>query len=125
MAERNTVQKQAVLDVLSEATVPLTVGQILHRARQRVASISQATVYRIVKRLLEKQAISTVELPNAPPLYELAGKGHHHFFRCRKCRKMFEVDGCENLLGRLVPDGFRLEDHEVYLSGLCSGCSDQ
>jgi Fur family ferric uptake transcriptional regulator len=122
MAERNTRQKAAVREVLQEAKTPLPPADIRSRAQRIVPTISQATVYRILKGLLEKQEITAVQLPGEPPLYELAGKKHHHFFRCRECEQMFEVEGCDGLIEHLVPRGFVLEDHDVFLFGLCKSC---
>jgi Fur family ferric uptake transcriptional regulator len=123
MPERNTRQKTAVVEVLEKSRTPLAAPQILAAAQQIVPSISQATVYRILKALLEKDTIATVKLPGEVPLYELAGKSHHHYFRCRQCGFMYEVSGCMKLLKGLVPRGFRLEDHEMFLFGTCSACA--
>jgi Fur family ferric uptake transcriptional regulator len=123
MLERNTRQKAAVLGVLEKSKTPLAAPQILTRAEEIVPSISQATVYRILKGLLDKDLVATVQLPGEVPLYELAGKNHHHYFRCRKCGSMYEVSGCTRLLKDLVPRGFRLEDHELFLFGTCSSCT--
>jgi Fur family transcriptional regulator, ferric uptake regulator len=122
MSARNTRQQQAIREVFHQAMAPLSPRDVLKRARSRVPSMSQATVYRGIRRLLDEQTIVTVQLPGQPPLYEQAGKGHHHFFRCRKCHEMYEVQGCDELVDRLVPRGFSLEDHDVFLFGLCSQC---
>jgi Fur family ferric uptake transcriptional regulator len=123
MSERNTRQKAAVLEVLKDARTPLAPPQILVKAQELVPTISQATIYRIIKSLLEKSVIATVQLPGEVPLYELAGKSHHHYFRCRRCGFMYEVNGCTDMLKDLVPRGFRLEDHELFLFGTCSTCT--
>jgi Fur family ferric uptake transcriptional regulator len=122
MSPRNTAQKAAILDVLNNAKCPLGVEQILKRGQQAVPSLSQATVYRILKQLIERGELATVQLPGQTPLYELSGKGHHHFFRCRRCEQMYEVTGCDGLVDRLVPRGFALEDHDLFLYGLCAAC---
>jgi Fur family ferric uptake transcriptional regulator len=123
MSQRRTRQKDAVLEVLGRAEAPLAPPEILSQARKIVPTIGLATVYRILKRLLDDGTVTVVQLPGEPPLYELAGKGHHHFFRCRQCGSMYEVGGCNELLRRLVPRGFRLEEHEVYLLGKCASCA--
>ncbi len=123
MAERNTRQKQAVLGALKESSTPLGVADILSIAREAVPTLSQATVYRILNRLLKKRKIVTVQLPGEAPLYEPAGRGHHHFFRCRRCQSMYEVAGCDELLGRLTPSNFTLEGHDLFLYGLCDSCN--
>jgi Fur family ferric uptake transcriptional regulator len=80
-------------------------------------------VYRVLKALQEKDVIAIVQLPGEAPLYEMAGKSHHHFFRCRECGLMYEVNGCTDMLKSLVPRGFRLEDHALFLFGTCSTCA--
>jgi Fur family ferric uptake transcriptional regulator len=122
MSPRNTTQRSAVLNVLTKAESPLGVEQILTRGRQAVPTLSQATVYRLLKQFIERGDVATVQLPGQTPLYELSGKGHHHFFRCRQCGNMYEVKGCEGLMDRLVPRGFSLEDHDLFLYGLCAAC---
>jgi Fur family ferric uptake transcriptional regulator len=122
MSPRNTAQKAAIMDVLTEAESPLGIEQILNRGQQAVPTLSQATVYRILKQLLKRGDVAMVQLPGQTPLYELSGKGHHHFFRCRRCERMYEVKGCEGLMDRLVPRGFALEDHDLFLYGLCTAC---
>ncbi len=123
MSQRNTAQRAAILDVLTGAEAPLSIEQILARGQQTVPTLSQATVYRILKRLQSRGDVVTVQLPGRTPLYELSGKGHHHFFRCRRCEQMYEVTGCDGLVDQLVPRGFSLEDHDVFLYGLCADCT--
>ncbi|MBS3822209.1 MAG: transcriptional repressor [Planctomycetes bacterium] len=122
MSPRNTAQRAAILDVLTETEAPLGIEQILSKGQQAVASLSQATVYRILKQMMDRGHVATVQLPGQTPLYELSGKGHHHFFRCWQCEQMFEVTGCEGLVDQLVPRGFALEDHDLFLYGLCATC---
>jgi len=122
MAERNTRQKRAIQAVLATAEAPLSVRDILLAARRDVPSLSQGTVYRVLKALTAKGRVAIVQLPGEVPLYEVAGKSHHHFFRCRKCDHMYEIEGCSKVLRHLVPDEFQLEDHEIFLFGLCPVC---
>jgi Fur family ferric uptake transcriptional regulator len=123
MSSRNTPQKRAVLDVLSQTDAPLSIEEILSRGRQAVPTLSQATVYRILNQFMEQGSVATVQLPGQTQLYELSGKGHHHFFRCRQCKQMYEITGCDGLVDPLVPRGFCLEEHDLFLYGLCSTCN--
>lgn len=82
-----------------------------------------ATVYRTLNSLLEEGFVAAVELPGEPARYEVAGKPHHHHFHCRRCDQVFEVPGCPGNLRSVVPDGFRLESHEVVLYGSCAECA--
>jgi Fur family ferric uptake transcriptional regulator len=64
-----------------------------------------------------------MQIPGEPPRYETCGKTHHHYFRCRSCEQVFDIEGCPGHFEDLVPKGFALEDHELILYGLCSRCS--
>ncbi|MEL7061961.1 MAG: transcriptional repressor, partial [Acidobacteriota bacterium] len=91
-------------------------------ARAEVPSLGLATVYRNLKSLVDDGTLATVELPGATGHYELAGKGHHHYFRCRSCDRVFDVEGCAAQLEELTPRGFQLEAHEIVLYGRCDAC---
>ncbi|MFP4355907.1 MAG: Fur family transcriptional regulator [Phycisphaerae bacterium] len=123
--KRKTRQQAAIADVLEQAQLPLTARQILQRARKQVPSLSQATVYRVLNRLQQEDRAALLELPGQTPLYESTDRRHHHFFRCLSCGQLFEVDGCDELLRQLVPEGFQLQQHEVFLAGTCSRCTQE
>lgn len=120
--ERNTRQRGAIRSALESADRPLSPQEVLTRARQDVDSLGIATVYRSLSAFEKEGLVIPVHLPGDPTRYELAGKGHHHHFRCRKCGRVFEVEGCPGNLHQLTPAGFKLESHEVLLFGLCGEC---
>lgn len=120
--QRNTRQKSAVKAVLDAADRPLTPQEILGGAQLDVPGLGIATVYRVLRGLLEEGEASAVELPGQAPRYEMAHRGHHHHFQCRACDKVFEVSGCPGDLSRLAPAGFQLDGHEVVLYGRCATC---
>ncbi|MGF1679505.1 MAG: Fur family transcriptional regulator [Candidatus Methylacidiphilales bacterium] len=122
---RRTRQKEAIVSVLDEATHPLTAQDIEARAASLVPGIGMATVYRALKRLQEEHRVRVVELPGQTPHYESCHKKHHHHFVCRHCEKVFDVDGCVGDLDQLLPDGFKLEGHEITLFGRCGLCSER
>jgi len=64
-------------------------------------SRDQATVYRNLKRLIQE---------------------HHHYFHCRVCDHSFEIPGCGLRQKAMTPGGFIIENHEVFLFGVCRSC---
>ena len=122
--DRNTRQRQAIRRVLEEADRPLGPHEVLAAAQCYTPGLGMATVYRTLKALLEEHWLVSVTLPGEPPRYEVAGKTHHHHFRCRTCDRVFEIAGCLANLPRLTPRGFRLESHEVVLYGVCTSCAE-
>ena len=107
--ERNTRQRQAIRRIFEENDRPLSPQEVLPAAQSYAPGLGIATVYRNVKALLEDGWLESVSLPGEPPRYEIAGKRHHHHFRCRCCDRVFEINGCYTNLLQLTPRGFRLE----------------
>jgi Fur family ferric uptake transcriptional regulator len=120
--ERNTRQRDAIRQVFEENDRPLGPQEVLDAAQEYRPGLGIATVYRTPKALTEEGWLTPVELPGEPQRYEIAGKGHHHHFRCRGCDRVFEIDGCLTNLKQLVPRGFRIDRHEVVLYGTCRTC---
>ncbi|MER3481571.1 MAG: transcriptional repressor [Meiothermus sp.] len=120
--QRNTRQREAIRQVLRESGRPLSTQEVLEAAQKRVPGLGIATVYRTLHGLLEERQITVVELPGETPRYELAGKHHHHHFRCTVCGRVFEIENCPGNLERLAPPGFLAERHEIVLYGRCPGC---
>lgn len=124
MPERRTAQRDAIRNVFVENERPLAPREVCCAARKYVPALGMATVYREVKRLLERGWLIPVQIPGEPPRYEIAGKAHHHHFYCRACQQLYEVAGCPEEVRTLVPRGFHLEGHELVLYGCCAGCLD-
>lgn len=119
---RRTRQRQAIEAAFAAADRPLSPEECLERAQREVPGLGIATVYRNVRRLVESEWLRVVELPGHRDRYEVAGKHHHHHFHCRACDGVFEVEACPGGFKTMAPGGFRVEDHEVILYGLCAHC---
>ncbi len=121
--QRNTQQRAAIRRAFERADRPLSPAEALIVAQETVPGLGIATVYRNVKALVERQWLAEVVLPGAPSRYEVAGKLHHHHFRCRICDRVFEVEACPPDFTTLTPRGFRLESHDITLFGRCADCA--
>lgn len=123
MIQRNTRQRDLIREAIARAGRPLSPREIHAQARRRLPGLGIATVYRHLRQLVEEGWLVPVELPGEAARYERSGKAHHHHFRCRRCRRIFELEGCALKTRRLAPPGFVVEDHEVVLYGLCERCA--
>jgi len=117
------VQRAAIRAAFERADRPLSPSEALAAAQQRVERLGIATVYRNIRSLVDEGWLAEVPLPGAPNRYEIAGKHHHHHFRCRICDRVYEVDSCPPDLRELIPRGFRLEGHDITLFGRCADCA--
>ena len=120
--KRKTNQRAAIQDVFLKNDRPLSVEEILTTGRGIVRTLNRATVYRKLKILTDGGWLKKINAPELGPLYEVAGKKHHHHFQCRTCDRLYEIEGCVFNDRRAAPSGFVTESHEIFLFGICAGC---
>ncbi len=121
--KRQTAQRWAIEQVFTQHDRLLSILEILAYGNRIVPSLNQATVYRNIKQLVAAGQIKQVNHPGLGTLYERAHKSHHHHFHCNGCNRVMDLPGCVLKDGHIVPDGFILESHDVFLSGLCDQCA--
>ncbi len=107
--------------MFERAKRPLTPADICAAARKELPTLGMATVYRAIRQFVAEGRVRAVEVPGAPPHYESAG-GHHHFFLCQECKRLFDLAGCISGFNALAPQGFRVQHHEIVLYGECASC---
>ena len=120
---RNTRQRAAIRAAFETTRRPLSPAEVLESASGEVTGLGNATVYRGIKALVDQGSLVPVVLPADPDRHEPSGLGHHHHFRCRSCRRVFDLEGCVKGLRDLVPRKFRLEGHDLVLLGQCDTCA--
>lgn len=122
---RDTAQRRAIRQVLMDAERALSPQEILVGAQASLPNLGIATVYRTIKELSGTGWLVPVELPGEAQRFEVAGKSHHHHFSCRACGRIYQMNGCPEDLERLVPQGFKMETHEIFIYGVCSACAEK
>ncbi len=123
MMERKTHQRMAIRRVFEEIARPLGPQEVLKAAQAYAPRLGIATVYRTIKGFMEEGIIEPVEIPGEPPRYEMAGKPHHHHFFCKKCHRVFEVEGCVVKKKPNTPENFIVEGHKLLFYGKCEDCA--
>jgi Fur family transcriptional regulator, ferric uptake regulator len=101
----------------------LAIQEILDYGSRIVPSLNQATVYRNLKQLIAAGWLRQGNHPTLGTCYERAQKSHHHHFHCNGCNRVVDLPGCALKEDHLLPDGFVLQSHDVFLSGLCDRCA--
>jgi Fur family ferric uptake transcriptional regulator len=121
--KRKTSQRAAIEQTFRNQDRALGIEEILRNGREVVESLNLATVYRNLKLLVEKGWLKQINHPLLGTLYERTGKAHHHHFHCHACNRVFELPGCALNEGDAAPKGFVVENHEVFLFGICPSCA--
>jgi Fur family ferric uptake transcriptional regulator len=121
--KRKTSQRAAIEQTFRNQDRALGIEEILRNGREVVESLNLATVYRNLKLLVEKGWLTQINHPLLGTLYERTGKEHHHHFHCHACNRVFELPGCALNTKEAAPKGFVVENHEVFLFGICPSCA--
>lgn len=123
---RLTRQRRAVLEAIAAAPSSLSALQVYDAARERCPELGLTTVYRTLDVLAEIGALRRVHGPDHCEGFVPAGAAHGHTVVCSACGHVTEFTACDmrgivHAAGRET--GYRITDHFLQLSGLCSGCS--
>ena len=118
-----TKQRNAILEVLQEAKRPLTRAEILSLTRKKMPRLGSSTVDRAIKKFSETFDLVGVDFPGQPRRYELPAEGEHPHFICRKCNRVYDLEGIMALPPLQAPKGYIVMGGEIIYSGICASCN--
>lgn len=125
--ERPTPARCAVLGVLLETERALTHHEIGDRLGGGV-QINRVTLYRVLEWLVRHQLAHRIAGEdrvwrfNAFAPEEEAGHRHAHF-RCNRCVSVTCLEGMSTTFALSLPAGFRSQEVELTISGICAECA--
>jgi Fur family transcriptional regulator, ferric uptake regulator len=128
--QRYTRGRRALVDVLEEATRPLTIQEILARDK----GLAQSSAYRNLVLLEESGVVHRVVSTDEFARYELAEHltdHHHHHLICAACGQVADFtvspeveEALAAALTRAADEaGFEAHDHRLDLVGRCRRCA--
>ena len=121
--ERNTSQKEIILNYLKGVKTHPSAQTVYLAAKARLPRISLGTVYRNLNNLKLKREIQ--EIPSVEFRYDGDVSPHGHFI-CEKCDKIYDiVELCKNcgvLQKREIKAG-KINRFQINLYGQCKKCS--
>ena len=127
---RLTGPRKAVVDVLVDRGVPMSVAEVQRDLKGR--RVNLVSIYRSLNLLCELGLLRVADASKGGQRFELAEQftGHHHHLVCQVCGSVQDLDGC--LLADDALDGlrqrvrrlrsFRLTGHDLKLVGVCGQC---
>ncbi|MGM9538045.1 MAG: transcriptional repressor [Candidatus Onthomonas sp.] len=122
--QRNSRQRQMILDAVQTRCDHPTADQIYLDVRTRDEKISRGTVYRNLGVLSEDGEITNVKVP-AADRYDSRLDLHYHLF-CTGCRRVFDAPlsyRAEYDRQVAAETGFQVSRHRIVFEGLCSECA--
>jgi len=125
--QRNTVQRQIILDTLQKLKTHPSIDEVYAMAHKEHPSISISTVYRNLRRLAKDKIIRRITLLDGLERYDHR-PGRHYHFKCANCGVIQDVDINETdyfvdldyAVERTY--GFAVDEHDIAFSGLCEKC---
>ena len=119
-----TKQRAVILDVIRSDMCHHTAEEIFELAKEKLPTISRATVYNNLHSLEEECFIRRISVVGGPDRYDKSYVPHGHLF-CSACGIIFDLD-TEGLSERIsnvcdcVVDSFELK-----VQGVCSECKSR
>lgn len=123
---RNTKQRAAIVNALSEIDDFRSAQQIHDLLLSRGETVGLTTVYRGLQALAADSTIDVIVTEDGESQYRLCSTGHHHHLVCRNCGTTVEIEGpsVERWANRIAAEnGFTAPDHTIEITGLCPTCS--
>jgi len=123
---RNTWQKTAVLEQLSNTAEFVSAQELHQKISQSGKKLGLTTVYRALTEMVEQGLADSLSISDGEMRYRICTPEHHHHLICRVCGKTVEFDmpGFEELALEVAKaNGFTELSHEIELFGVCAACS--
>lgn len=118
-----TPQRYAVMEHLHKKQGHLTAEQIRADLNRRFPRASRATVYNTLNTLRDAGLVRELYLGDGVARYDPIRDPHHHFI-CTRCGGLQDLPFAAfgELPRQPLPPGYRIEQWEVVLRGLCPAC---
>ncbi len=126
MRERNTKQKEVILNTLMENKRHPTIQELVEEVNQKDASIGQATIYRNVKKLLKEKEI--IQIPTGIENHLDYNHHDHYHIYCEKCHQIIDMKNLaplKELQEKIEQEGVEINLDHILLTGLCAKCKGE
>lgn len=123
---KNTSQRKLLFDAIMAIRDHLTIDDLLERVQQKDPRIGYATVYRMLKLMVDAGILSEHHFDNKARYEIKHDREHHDHLICTNCGRIVEFANSqiEKLQDKVAEDnGFILQSHKHELYGLCFYCN--
>ncbi|EIJ33621.1 Fur family transcriptional regulator [Thiothrix nivea] len=122
---RATPARVGVLGILLNANAALSHQEIEQTVHQQGLSVDRVTLYRALDWLVEQGLAHKIAGADRTWRYNAqAGTPHQHaHFHCKQCEQVFCLETLQPTLLFALPEGYRIDEVELNLQGLCPNCA--
>jgi len=118
-----TAARIAVLDLLEKENKPTDVVTIVDNLSIQA---DQATIYRILEALTEKEIVNKLEFGEGKYRYEFNNGDHHHLI-CNNCGSIEDIE--DKFMEKFEKEirekkGFMVKSHSLEFFGVCKLCQE-
>jgi len=119
-----THQRQVLYEVMQTMPGHPSPEEVYARIKERIPSISLATVYKNIHLFLESGVLQEVSLHHGSLRVEMNHHRHHHLV-CSQCKSIVDIG--EEQLGlqakpKRLPGGFQAQRYAIDVIGICAAC---
>ena len=125
--QKLTPQRDAVFQVILAREDHPTANEIFEAARQRLPTISYATVYNSLRYLKEAGLVHEIKFGDSASRYDRETERHDHAI-CNSCGKLVDFDlpqTAELMQAAARKSRFKPESVHLTLRGLCVDCRER
>jgi len=124
---RLTQERRTILDEMLQIHGHFDADSLLVHFRRKGRTVSRATLYRTLARLVEAGLVHKIEMAEGQAQYEVIfGRHHHDHMICLECGRIVEFESRD--IERLQEEichrkGFRMTGHMHQIRGRCAPCA--
>ena len=110
-----------ILQFLMENKNHPTVEQIYRHLVKDIPTLSKTTVYNTLRYFVSKGIVAEIMIEENEVRYDFETTPHIHF-KCKKCKNVYDIFMDCDILKKQQIDGHKIEEHHIYLLGICKNC---
>jgi Fur family peroxide stress response transcriptional regulator len=121
----HTHQRQVIWETLRSMHGHPSPEAVYDIVRERIPSISLATVYKNIRTFIEHGMLAEVSLHHGSARLETNPEPHHHFV-CVQCREIADIPQSDIgpvTLKNAAPEAYEIHRYSVEIHGLCQRCA--
>lgn len=124
MKERNTKQKEIILDVLKNNNIHPTIYEICDLVKKIDSSIGQATVYRNIKKFVSDGILYVIKTKSGIDRYDYYnGRAHFECLKCGSIADIYDDKLFEYIDNSLKNKGINIINYNLLIDGYCDKCN--